>query len=291
MEDEYFVSDGGRFVAVFDGHGGNGVSRYLRENLYKTLRYYLYEESEDDYYKKHDANTSNISAVTDPSVNSRYSALSIAHHVSALRSAFRSVEREVISLESLQHEGSTAVAVMLHESENGNRTLISANIGDSRAVLSRRGRAISLTRDHKPNDEKEKARIMALGETVEWDSYSGVYRVRNLSLSRAIGDSYAKPYVSSEVEIKRFPLGEDGADEFIVLASDGLWDVMESQEVVTYIHHILRAPVPLDESAMMTQRTRRRHMPRYLSNEALRRGSGDNICIIVVWLDREGASQ
>jgi len=63
---------------------------------------------------------------------------------------------------------STAVAIMLHESENGSRTLILANIGDSRAVLSRRGKAINLTRDHKPNDEKDKARIISRRETVEW---------------------------------------------------------------------------------------------------------------------------
>ena len=150
MEDEYFVSDGGRFAAVFDGHGGNGVSRYLRENLYKHIRYYLYNESEEDYYKTWSSNTTNSSVQTNkPSINSRYSIPSIAHHISALRSAFRSVEREVISLESFQHVGSTAVAVMLHESENGSRTLISANIGDSRAVLSRRGKAINLTRKRK----------------------------------------------------------------------------------------------------------------------------------------------
>jgi serine/threonine protein phosphatase PrpC len=63
---------------------------------------------------------------------------------------------------------STAVAIMLHGSENGSRTLILASIGDSRAVLSRRGKAINLTRDHKPNDEKDKARIISRRETVEW---------------------------------------------------------------------------------------------------------------------------
>jgi serine/threonine protein phosphatase PrpC len=287
MEDEYFVSEGGRFAAVFDGHGGNGVSRYLRENLYKHIRYYLYEESEEDYYSATSIHPSNnLSQPKDVSFDSRCTVPSIAHHIAALRSAFRSVEREVISREHFQHVGSTAVAIMLHESENGSRTLISANIGDSRAVLSRRGKAINLTRDHKPNDEKEKARIMSLGETVEWDPYSEVYRVCNLSLSRAIGDSYAKPYVSSEVEIKRLPLGDDGADEFVVLASDGLWDVMESEEVVHFVHQVLRAPVPLDENSAMTTKMRRRQMSRMLSNEAIRRGTGDNVCVIVVWLDK-----
>jgi serine/threonine protein phosphatase PrpC len=288
MEDEFFVAEGGRFVAIFDGHGGGDVSRYLRDNLYKKMRYYLYEESEDEYlerFKNHDV--ANVSAITHPSEQSTRRSPSIAHICMALRSSIRAVEREVLSHQLLQHQGSTAVAVALHESDSGTRTLISANVGDSRAILSRRGQAIDLTRDHKPNDPKEKARILSMGETVEYDGYGGVWRVRGLSVSRAIGDGYAKPILSGEVEIKRFPLGEKGADEFIVLASDGLWDVMESQDVVNYVHAKLQAPVPMDENDMMTKRMRRRHISRYLSNEAMRRGSGDNISVIVVWLCRE----
>jgi serine/threonine protein phosphatase PrpC len=88
------------------------------------------------------------------------------------------------------------------------------------------------------------------------------------------------------VEIKRLPLGDDGADEFVVLASGGLWDVMESEEVVHFVHQVLRAPVPLDENSAMTMKMHRRQMSRMLSNEAIRRGTGDNVCVIVVWLDK-----
>ena len=46
--------------------------------------------------------------------------------------------------------------------------MISANVGDSRAILSRAGTAIDLTKDHKPNDPVERARIESLGGRVDW---------------------------------------------------------------------------------------------------------------------------
>eukprot|EP00591_Stephanopyxis_turris_P005968 CAMPEP_0195519242 /NCGR_PEP_ID=MMETSP0794_2-20130614/14533_1 /TAXON_ID=515487 /ORGANISM="Stephanopyxis turris, Strain CCMP 815" /LENGTH=340 /DNA_ID=CAMNT_0040648365 /DNA_START=45 /DNA_END=1067 /DNA_ORIENTATION=+ len=278
MEDEYFISDGGRFAAVFDGHGGSGVSTYLREKLYKRMRYYLSAEEE---HEVDITGMKNASGASNPLLST-----SIAARVAALRSAFREIDREVMAKDGLQYQGSTAVAVVVHEGEDGNRTLLSANIGDSRAVLSRRRQAIDLTRDHKPNDEKEKARILALGEKIEWDGYAGLYRVRNLSLSRAIGDRFAKPAISGEVEIKRFPVADDGADEFCVLASDGLWDVFESQEAVDFVHRKMNAGIPEGENRKLTLALRRKHMSRFLAQQALKRGSGDNICVVVVWLDK-----
>ena len=125
-----------------------------------------------------------------------------------------------------------------------------------------------------------------MGEHIEWDHYCKVHRVRNLSLSRAIGDRFAKPAVSGEVEIKRFPVVE-GADEFILLASDGLWDVMSSQEVVSFVHKRLDAPLKFGSQTGDAERAmnaRRRNMSRFVANEALKRGSGDNVCVVMVWL-------
>jgi len=268
MEDEFFVASGGRFTAVFDGHGGGGVSQFLRKRLYDILceqnKQKLWEEDSQNHI---------------PSVSSQ---------VAALRSAFNQVEKTVLEDDTLQYQGSTAVAVVLHESEDGHRTLLSANVGDSRAILSRNGRAVDLTRDHKPNEEREKARILAMGETIEWDSLSKVHRVRNLSLSRAIGDRYAKPAVSGEVEIKHYPVAED-KDEFILLASDGLWDVMTSQEVVSYVHKRIEDELDREQISKDDRENYRlvlrRNMAKFVAREALRRGSADNICVLMVWLN------
>jgi serine/threonine protein phosphatase PrpC len=81
---------------------------------------------------------------------------------------------------------------------------------------------------------------------------TGVYRVNgNLALSRAVGDKSERPYVSGEQvhkfdnnaitmvqgvpDIVQHPLDAEN-DQFIILATDGLWDVMSSSEAVNYVH-------------------------------------------------------
>jgi len=269
MEDEYIVGNGGRFFGVFDGHGGGGVSNFLATNLLKEIQ----QQKKRKQWEEQDKTTDDYK-------------ISLSSLVSAIRSAFETVESEILAVKEFAYQGSTAVTVTIHEEErDGSRTILSANVGDSRAVLCRNGKAVDLTRDHKPNDEREKARILAMGEKIEWDNFGKVYRVRNLSLSRAIGDSFAKPAVSPEVEIKMFRINKE-EDEFMVLASDGLWDVMESQEVVNFIKKKTDTLMAgsRDDVAIRIRNVRRKNMSRYVANEALKRGSGDNICVVIVWL-------
>jgi len=319
MEDEFVVASGGRLSAVFDGHGGGGVSQYLRDRLHVIISEQLHQheksqnsngkfrgdlkrfvfgkglqgkkhaQSQGDDSTEDTADTGQSASRAKKYDISNVGQLPVSAVAAALKDAFDQVDKEILINDEYEYQGSTAVATLLHEANDGTRTLLSANIGDSRGVLSRNGRAIDLTRDHKPNDDKEKARILAMGEKIEWDHYCKVHRVRNLSLSRAIGDRFAKPAVSGEVEIKRFPIYDD-KDEFIVLASDGLWDVMSSQEVVSYTHKRLNAPpkdgadITCEEDMASLKYLRRKNMSRFIANEALRRGSGDNISVVIVWL-------
>lgn len=269
MEDRYSINNDGRFAAVFDGHGGGCVSTYLSETLFNKINKRLKDKEVD----KKERN-------------------SLAYLTETIRASFQEVDEEVLQNDEYQYQGSTAVATWLHEdADEGRRTLVSANVGDSRAVLSHKRRAVDLTKDHKPDDAEERKRILAMGEKIEWDSYCNVHRVRNLSLSRAIGDKFAKPAVCSEVDIRSFPLEDTEGDDFVVLASDGLWDVMTSQGCVDYINNRLN---PSDEqmksmSTVEAQRqkfTKRKNMSRFVANEALRRGSYDNVCVIIVWLNK-----
>ncbi|KAL3808405.1 hypothetical protein ACHAXA_009846 [Cyclostephanos tholiformis] len=303
MEDEFIVVGGGRFSAIFDGHGGGGVSQYLRDRLHVIISEKLHQQEKSlrakgkirgelkRFWKRGDDITDDGALSASPSKYDMSSVgqLPISAVAAALKEAFDQVDNETMQVDEFEYQGSTAVATILHEANDGTRSLLAANIGDSRGVLSRSGTAVELTRDHKPNDDREKARILALGEKIEWDHYCKVHRVRNLSLSRAIGDRFAKPAVSGEVEIKCFPV-ENDKDEFIVLASDGLWDVMSSQEVVSYVHKRLKASpkdgaaVTCDEDMDCLRYLRRKNMSRFIANEALRRGSGDNISVVIVWL-------
>jgi len=123
------------------------------------------------------------------------------------------------------------------------RTLYVANAGDSRAIISRRGKAIPLSTDHKPALAGELDRIHKAGGFVTPQG-----RINgNLNLSRALGDlKYkgntgrgrheqiitAQPDVTAHVVEK--------GDEFLVLACDGVWDCMSNQQVVDFVRERMR---------------------------------------------------
>ena len=229
-------------------------------------------------------------------------------NINALKSAFEKIDNEVQRISHWSFQGSTAVAVLVCElplsiTEHKTKTmLVSANVGDSRAVLSRAGEAIALTKDHKPNDPNERARIERLGGRVDWcgprdpktggpkmrvkkgkkgkNRFSGVYRINgNLALSRAIGDRSEKPLVSSKVDINEIEL-DIKQDQFIIIASDGLWDVLSNQETVDFCHAVLAMTKQKDPEILDAAKN---HMAKLLVEEAQKRGSMDNISAVIIW--------
>lgn len=103
----------------------------------------------------------------------------------------------------------------------------------------------------------------------------------NLALSRSIGDRCERPWVSSDVDISHNTIDED-IDSFVLLASDGLFDVMTSQDVVSFIHEELTNTKPEDHQYI------RENIARFVADEALKRGTLDNITVMVLWfLPRE----
>ncbi|KHG09059.1 hypothetical protein F383_14453 [Gossypium arboreum] len=134
--------------------------------------------------------------------------------------------------------GSTACVAVIR-----NNQLIVANAGDSRCVISRKGQAYNLSKDHKPDLEVEKERILKAGGFIHAGRVNG-----SLNLARAIGDmefkqnkflSAEKQIVTANPDINTVELCDD--DEFMVLACDGIWDCMSSQTLVDFIHEQLKA--------------------------------------------------
>ncbi|XP_041327231.1 protein phosphatase 1G isoform X4 [Pyrgilauda ruficollis] len=129
--------------------------------------------------------------------------------------------------------GTTAVVALIR-----GKQLIVANAGDSRCVVSEGGKAVDMSYDHKPEDEVELARIKNAGGKVTMDG-----RVNGgLNLSRAIGDHFYKrnknlppeeQMISALPDIKVLTINDD--HDFMVIACDGIWNVMSSQEVVDFI--------------------------------------------------------
>ena len=224
-----------------------------------------------------------------------------------------------MNTQRLDLEGTTAVAVILEQDY-----IWTINLGDSRAVLCRDGEALDITEDHKPNSDSEKTRIEALGGHVRWYGYlgpdrqpvvgMGAYRINgNLAVSRALGDRLETPFVSDEPDVCCFERNYE-TDRFLILASDGLWDVMNGKEAVRFVQQILAGSVGAlgraDPSSgnLKTRRpsrslskwmrtysgdtsmvravldTRKSKIAKYLVEESLRRGTADNVSVVVVWL-------
>jgi protein phosphatase 1L len=214
---------------------------------------------------------------------------------SALENAFDKLDTEVGSISHWSFQGSTAPAVVIHQNINkydgtATRFIVAANVGDSRAILSRGKVAIDLSKDHKPNDDSERNRIESLGCAVEWCGdvnsqghpieHTGVYRINgNLALSRSIGDRSERPWVTNAVDITHY-LIDEVHDSFVMIATDGLYDVVSSQEVVAFIHDLMEST---------TQAERRQELQhdvaKYVAEEALRRGTADNVTVLVLWLN------
>lgn len=140
--------------------------------------------------------------------------------------------------------GSTCVVAVVRGDN-----LVVANAGDSRAVLCRRGQAVEMSRDHKPMDEDERARITKAGGFVQEGRVNG-----SLALSRAIGDLEYKQsrtlppdqqIVTAYPEIKTETIV--AGDEFLVIACDGIWDVLTSQQCVDFVRQRLKHDEPISK--------------------------------------------
>jgi protein phosphatase 1L len=172
-----------------------------------------------------------------------------------LRDAYLATDRYIVARHAVS---GTAVGTLYLR---GSRFL-AANAGDVRIVIGDGPGALSLTVDHKPELPAERARIEALGGRVV--SYD-VPRVQGLlSMSRSLGDAHLKPFVTAEPRIEEGLLGR--GNDLAIIACDGLWDVLTSEEAVA----IARSAAGPDEAA------------RLLQAAALEQGSTDNITVIVL---------
>ncbi|AQK89014.1 probable protein phosphatase 2C 52 isoform X1 [Zea mays] len=211
---------------IFDGHGGSRAAEYLKEHLFENLM-------------KHPEFMTNTKL--------------------ALSETYRKTDSEFLDAERNTHrdDGSTAsTAVMVADH------LYVANVGDSRAVISKAGKAIALSEDHKPNRSDERNRIESAGGIVMW---AGTWRVGGvLAMSRAFGNRLLKQFVIADPEIQEQEINEEL--EFLIIASDGLWDVVSNEDAVTL--------VKMEEEPEAAARK--------LTETAFSRGSGDNITCIVV---------
>lgn len=241
--------------AVFDGHGGETASEICNAQLLDSFRGVL-------------------------------TGLSAASVASALRSAFAAAEEQLFAARRACNTcGTTGVVVAITPDD-----IVTAFVGDSRAVLATGGQAVALSTDHKPMSEA--ARIRAAGGSVTPDSIHdcarvwGPARTFGLAMSRALGDFELKSRGASKADLL-LPTPDvtvqqrSRADEFIVVATDGVWDVLSNAEAADCVREALAVTSvtytgpPPDTGSLAHALCRR----------ALQKGSGDNITALVVLLD------
>ncbi|KAG7015286.1 putative protein phosphatase 2C 60, partial [Cucurbita argyrosperma subsp. argyrosperma] len=278
----------GTFVGVYDGHGGPETSRYVCDHLFQHLKRFTSEQ---------DSMSADV-----------------------IRKAFQATEDGFLSIVRRQWSTNPQIAAVGSCCLVGvicNGTLYIANLGDSRAVLGRMVKAtgdviaIQLSMEHNVANESVRQELQSLHPE---DSQivvlkHNVWRVKGIiQISRSIGDVYLKkaefnreplyskfrvrepfkkPILSSEPAISETQLKPD--DQFIIFASDGLWEHLTNQEAVNIVHkHSQSGSARRLVKAALQIAAKKREM-RYSDlkkiDRGVRRHFHDDITVVVVFLD------
>ncbi|KAK0410297.1 hypothetical protein QR680_005050 [Steinernema hermaphroditum] len=265
MEDAHQVSlsisdeppfDKWSFFAVFDGHAGSYVAKNSAENLLKTIL-------EEPYFKQ---GVENVKRNNNTLTEEAKSLLE-----SGIRDGFLSLDAKLRSEhdeEGKERSGTTAICALITP-EN----IFFANLGDSRAIGCRKDGKQFATQDHKPYLDKERERIVKAGGSVMIERVNG-----SLAVSRALGDFCYKSVpgleateqlVSPEPDIYVLDRSKD-EDEFVVLACDGIYDVLENADLCSVVRSRLSVSDNLPE------------IVNQVLDAALAKGSRDNMTLILV---------
>jgi len=196
------------FLGVYDGHGGTTCSAYLKTKV------------RDEIAKQ-----------------------AIPTEEKAIIDVMRDVDAQFLSNPDVNPEhGSTAVFTIVEQIEKHGRKVFKltvANIGDSRAVLVKgaTGECISLTSDHKPEDDEENERIMAAGGFARNNRVDG-----ELAMSRAMGDNKYKTNPSLKYDQQKvIPLPdvryfEAEVGDILLVCCDGIVEQMTNEDAAAFIY-------------------------------------------------------
>ncbi|KAG2760952.1 hypothetical protein PC129_g9044 [Phytophthora cactorum] len=251
------------YVGIYDGHGGEECANILHEQLHTWI------------FKSPESSLS----------------------VKDLQDCFESLDASVCDylLHKDDLSGSTATGLILRPAVNGNILLTIAHVGDCRLVLGKRdGNTVELTQDHRLTLEAERERVIQLGGRVVNNRVNGV-----MAITRAFGDIEFKgmlnlhqgnsgssgfgrafrdtgtekvpPLLTAKPDVHELELNSRD-DAFLLLACDGLWDVLTSEEATA----IFRDRVELHGDLQLAAHE--------LAQEGIRRYSNDNITVIAILL-------
>lgn len=238
------------FLAVFDGHAGAGAAKYASEHIIKFLL-------ESEHWKMYQSG----------------GCQDIELLGKAMTYAFETVDYHMKHHQDSAPDdvsGCTSVTAIITP-----KYIICANAGDSRCVLGTGNTTKPLSEDHKPYGEIEKKRIENAGGFVQWNRVDG-----DLAVSRALGDfSYKNrpDFHAKDQKITCYPdiaiHERDPTDDVLLLACDGLWDVLSSEEAINTVRELYES----GEDSVLK-------IAEEMLDISLDKGSKDNISAVVVKL-------
>lgn len=247
---------------VFDGHNGVEVSTYAAKYLPEYIR----------RNRKYQAG--NIVEGLKEAFLLLDSSILLRESINELREIRHVMHPNIPELTPGFTSGTTAVVCLLK-----NNVFYCANIGDSRCVLCRNGRPIALSIDTKPDDPNEAARIVRAGGAV----IRGRINMQ-INVSRAFGDHMYKcnpelqlteQMIIAVPDIRILPFNEQ-TDQFMVLMCDGIWNTMDSEEIVNYIKGRIRT----DKLSQITEDIIHRILPKEMPETGIK--GKDNMTIVIV---------
>ena len=236
------------YFAIFDGHGGKEVSLFLSQHFHNVLFYQLkninnFEDSEDNLIKI----------------------------ISLINNSFLLIDKKILNDPSLKDDvGSTATIVFLFKlgyEEFFSKYLICANIGDSKGYILSPKKMSQITKDHNCFNENEVARVKKNGGVVFNNRVYGT-----LMLTRSLGDKEMKKHgVICEPDFFWKKIDDD--DKFIIIASDGLWDTLNENDVIEY-------------GEKYGNKLSSEEFSKKIVKLAVRKGTKDNVSCIVIKLNK-----
>lgn len=240
---------------VFDGHNGACASQWLHDHLHEYIDKLEDPFSPEPLKKALLQADADFLATDNKCAQSRYLSFPSALLPSLGDLFIQSTEKSWVhfhfgaapcgfgshSLSDVfflcRHNGSTCVFALVDHSTPKPWRLLVANIGDSRALLSRGGNTVALTKDHKPTNDEENSRIRAAGGYVEFGRVDG-----QLALSRAVGDAPYKQNKALPLEKQRvialpdITLEQLNEGDALIVCCDGIFEALNNEETVKFTH-------------------------------------------------------
>jgi serine/threonine protein phosphatase PrpC len=266
QQQQQMISDK-QYIGVYDGHNGDWAASYAKEKMHTHLEKCAFIAN----------------GIAPDASQQELEQFELGVKNSLIRS-FIDLDEEILDgTKALNRRDGSTASVVLRVANH----LFVAHAGDTRIVMGKRAmghhdvRARALTEDHKPSLPRERKRVYDEGGRVE---FCGCWRViaenrgRNvraaLAVSRAIGDiDFKRPEnkgVTATPDVARITL--DNEVENVIVATDGLWDVIGDQDAVRLCQSVLRGRFSEDAC---------REAAEALTQEALERGSSDNVTVVV----------